>query len=169
MPDQKGARASMAKSRLQKFEYDIDFSTINFRERQDLYRIGKGEQGVLLVEPYKSELLPLWRFRTPEIARESSELLSKKFETYKCDGDFVGMDMARKFLQMGFTRARRYANHRSGRKWSPDHTEVVPRDIDPVKAESAQIFYEAYVKAREDEDYQRMRQEHLDQFSKDVR
>ena len=25
--------------------------------------------------------------------------------------------MARKFLQMGFTRARRYANHSSGRKY----------------------------------------------------
>ena len=27
------------------------------------------------------------------------------------------MDMARKFLEMGFTRARRYANHSSGRKY----------------------------------------------------
>ena len=31
--------------------------------------------------------------------------------------DFVGADMARKFLQMGFTRARRYANHRGGKKY----------------------------------------------------
>ena len=30
---------------------------------------------------------------------------------YKKSGDFIGMDMARKFLEMGFTRARRYANH----------------------------------------------------------
>ena len=26
--------------------------------------------------------------------------------------DFIGMDMCRKFLEMGFTRSRRYANHR---------------------------------------------------------
>lgn len=154
----------MAKSRLQAFDYDVDFAEIDFRERLKLYRVGKGEQGVLLVEPYKSELLPLWRFRTPDIARASSEALTKQFEAYKEQGDFVGMDMARKFLQMGFTRARRYANHKSGRKWSPDHSEVLPLDVDPVKAESAAIFYAAYVQAREDSDYQRMKQEHIDRY-----
>lgn len=39
------------------------------------------------------------------------------FLAYGREGDFVGMDMARKFLQMGMTRARRYANHRSGQKY----------------------------------------------------
>jgi hypothetical protein len=40
------------------FDYDLGFGSIDFRERPDLYLIDKGEQGVLLVEPYKSELLP---------------------------------------------------------------------------------------------------------------
>ena len=31
--------------------------------------------------------------------------------------DFIGMDMCRKFLEMGFTRARRYANHKNGKKY----------------------------------------------------
>ena len=32
--------------------------------------------------------------------------------------DFVGMDMCRKFLEMGFTRGfRRYANHKDGKKY----------------------------------------------------
>ncbi len=146
------------------FDYDLDFASIDFRERPELYRIGKGEQGVLLVEPYKSELLPHWRFRTPEVARESADRLYAMFEGYKENGDFVGMDMARKFLQMGFTRARRYANHKSGRKWSPDKTEVLPLDIDPVKAESAAIFQEVYVRAREDPDYQRLKADHLSRF-----
>ena len=74
------------------------------------------------------------------------------------------MDMARKFLQMGFTRARRYANHKSGRKWSPGREEVLPRDVDEVKADAAAIFYDVYVRAREDADYQRMKQEHLDRY-----
>ena len=157
--------ASGAKRRKQpRFDYDLDFDTIDFRERPDLYRIGTGEQGVLLVEPYKSELLPDWRFRTPEIARESADRLYERFLAYKADGDFVGMDMARKFLQMGFTRARRYANHRSGRKWSPGREAVLPLDIDPVKAASAAIFYDVYVRAREDPDYQRMKQEHLERY-----
>lgn len=98
----------------QPFDYDLDFAAVDFRERPDLYRLGKGEQGVLLVESYESELLPLWRFRTPEQARESADALYQRFLEYKGQGDFGGMDMSRKFLQMGFTRARRYANHRSG-------------------------------------------------------
>jgi hypothetical protein len=40
------------------FDYTLDFKSLDFRQRPDLYRIGRGEQGVLLVEPYKSEILP---------------------------------------------------------------------------------------------------------------
>jgi hypothetical protein len=144
------------------FDYTLDFKTIDFRKQPELYLIGKGEQGVLLVEPYKSEILPHWRFRTPEMARESADQIYALFEGYRDAGDFVGMDMARKFLQMGFTRARRYANHKSGRKWSPDHSDVLPQDIDPVKAESARIFYEVYVRAREDPEYLRLKARHLE-------
>lgn len=50
------------------FDYSLDFEHIDFRKHPEKYRVGKGEQGVLLVEPYKSEILPHWRFRTPEIA-----------------------------------------------------------------------------------------------------
>ena len=143
------------------FDYDLDFAAIDFRERPELYRIGRGEQGVLLVEPYKSELLPLWRFRTPELARESSEALYQRFLEYKRATDFVGMDMARKFLQMGFTRARRYANHRSGRKWTKGRDRMLPLEPDPVKAESASIFFQRYQEAKDDPDYRRMKDEHI--------
>lgn len=142
------------------FDYSLDFATIDFRAHPELYRVGKGEQGVLLVKPYKGELLPLWRFRTPEIAQESADALLARFRAYQADGDSVGMDMARKFLQMGFTRSRRYANHKSGRKWSPDHAEVLPPDVDEEKAESARIFYERYQQAKNDPDYLRRRAEH---------
>ena len=147
--------------KLQPFDYGLDFATIDFRERPDLYRIGKGEQGVLMVEPYKSEILPHWRFRTPDLARASADRIFGLFEEYKAAGDFVGMDMARKFLQMGFTRSRRYANHKSGQKWSPGKTEVLPQEIDPVKAESASIFYEVYVRAKDDPEYLRLKALHL--------
>ena len=84
-----------------KFNYDLDFKSINFREQPQLYRVGRGEQGVLLVEPYKGEILPHWRFKTPEIASESSEKILALFYDYLDKEDFVGADMARKFLQMG--------------------------------------------------------------------
>jgi Domain of unknown function (DUF4385) len=143
-----------------KFNYNQDFKTINFRDHPELYQVGIGEQGVLLVEPYKSELLPHWRFRTPEIAKESSQKLYEMFLDYQAKGDFVGMDMARKFLQMGWTRSRRYANHKTGRKWNNDRSEVLAQEVDPVKAESAAIFYEVYIKAREDKEYQKRMLEH---------
>ncbi len=153
------------------FNYDLDFEKINFRERPDLYRIGKGEQGVLLVEPYKSEILPHWRFKTPEIAQESSEKIYELFEQYLEQDDFVGADMARKFLQMGYTRSRRYANHKSGKKYKgpvPDDKkgqsgahgrEQLPNEPDPVKARSAAIFKEKWDRAKQDERYQQMSQQ----------
>ena len=64
--------------------------------------------------------------------------------------------MARKFLQMGFTRSRRYANHASGNKYDKDHV-VRPQDDSSEtseKAESARIFYGYYLKAKDDPDYQ---------------
>jgi hypothetical protein len=70
-----------------KFDYDLDYKSLDLHAHPELYRIGVRGQGVLLVEPYKGEVL------------------------------LVGMDMARRFLQMGMTRARRYANHKGGRKY----------------------------------------------------
>lgn len=88
----------------------------NHRKSPEKYLVGRGEQGVLMVEPYKSEILPHWRFKTPDIAKASAEKIYEQFLQYQKEEDFVGMDMARKFLQMGYTRARRYANYPGGKK-----------------------------------------------------
>jgi hypothetical protein len=138
---------------MHKFDYTLDFKTIDFRSHPELYRIGKGEQGVLLVEPYKSEILPHWRFKTPEIAVQSAQKIYTLFLAYKAQCDFVGMDMALKFLQMGYTRSRRYANHKSGRKYTKDTKIVLPREEDPIKAESAKIFYAMWQLVKTDPDY----------------
>lgn len=145
------------------FNYDLDFDNINFREQPELYRVGRGEQGVLLVEPYKSEILPHWRFKTPEIARESSEKIYLMYLEYKEAGDFVGMDMARKFLQMGYTRSRRYANYKGGKKYD-ENGEIKERTIDEEKAESAAIFEEKWKIVREDTDYLKLKKEHQKKY-----
>ncbi len=144
-------RASRVKS--SSFDYSLDFKKIDFRARPELYRVGRGEQGVLLVEPYKSEILPFWRFADEDKARQSSEKIFQLFLDYLNNDDFVGADMARKFLQMGYTRARRYANHKGGKKYDgavPDDKkglsgahgrDELPRTPeDPIKAASARIF-----------------------------
>lgn len=146
------------------FDYSLDFANIDFRQHPELYRVGKGEQGVLLVEPYKSEILPHWRFKTPEIARISAARIYEMFLDYQAKEDFTGMDMARKFLQMGYTRARRYANHKSGRKYAEGSKEVLAREEDPVKAEAARIFYEQWRKVREDERYLQLKKVHQEKY-----
>lgn len=153
------------------FDYSLDYDRLNLRERPELYTIGRGEQGVLTVEPYKSELLPHWRFRTPEIARRSAEKLWSMFEEYLADDDFVGADMARKFIQMGYTRARRYANHAGGKKYAGPvpqskkgqsgahgRAELPRSEEDPEKAASAAIFKEFWDRARAHPEYQRQRE-----------
>lgn len=159
------------------FDYSLDFKNINFRQHPELYRVGKGEQGVLLVEPYKSEILPHWRFKTPDIARESSEKIYEIFLIYLEQDDFVGADMARKFLQMGYTRSRRYANHKSGRKYKTNpqkatskeaqteaRKEILPNEVDPIKAESAAIFKEKWMQAKKNEKYLQLMEKHKQMY-----
>ncbi len=49
------------------FDYTLDYKNLDLRKHPELYRTGKGEQGVLLVEPYKSEILPHWKFNTTDV------------------------------------------------------------------------------------------------------
>lgn len=156
-------------------QYSEEYRDIDFRESPEKYQIGRGEQGVLIAEPYKSEILPYWKFATPEKALASADKILELFEEYKKQNDFVGMDMARKYLQMGYTRSRRYANHKGGKKYDGP----VPADKkgqsgahgrstlpntpeDETKAESARIFYEKYTIANTDPTYRRMREMHKD-------
>lgn len=135
--------------------YANDYRNVDFRKNPEKYKIGRGEQGVLMAEPYKSEILPYWKFKTPEVAEKSAKKIYSLFLQYKKQEDFIGMDMARKFLQMGFTRSRRYANHSSGKKYDKDGT-VKKQQKDWAtneKAQSAKIFYGYYEKAKSDKVY----------------
>jgi len=162
------------------FDYSLDFKNIDFRDRPDLYRVGKGEQGVLLVEPYKSEILPYWRFKNPEIAKQSSEKIYEMFLEYLEKDDFVGADMARKFIQMGYTRSRRYANHKSGRKYKQNpqkeltkaavmaaRQEILPNEVDPIKAESAAIFKLKWMEAKNHQKYLQLLAKHKQMYEKE--
>ncbi|WZO97497.1 DUF4385 domain-containing protein [Isosphaeraceae bacterium EP7] len=138
---------------------------VDYLANPEEYRVGKGEQGVLICEPYKGELVPHWRFKTPEIARASSKAIYKLFLGYLRQNDFVGADMARKFLQMGFTRARRYTNYKGGRKYDPkDKHQLEKGTGDPVKAESAQIFFDAWKKAEAKPVYAKMKAEWKEKY-----
>ena len=135
-------------------------SNIDYRKNPHLYEIGRGQQGVLTCEPYKSELYPLWRFKTPEEAQLSCNLIYIKFLEYIEQGDFVGADMAKKYLHMGFTRSRRYWNHSSGRKWTKENGEweVLPFDRNEQRFMDSSLIFQKYWKmAREDIEYLEMK------------
>ncbi|MBL0942440.1 MAG: DUF4385 domain-containing protein [Alphaproteobacteria bacterium] len=135
-------------------------SKVNYRLHPEQYKVGKGEQGVLLCEPYKSEILPYWRFKTPKIAQESSEKIFEMFNDYLSRDEFIGADMARKYLQMGYTRARRYANHQGGLKYDKQTGQELPYAIeDQVKAQSARIFYAKWREAEANPHYQKLKKE----------
>ena len=131
---------------MKEFDYDLDYKSLDFTdaETRKLYRIGRGEQGVLLVRPYTNDICAHWRFVDENTARKSAAKIYSMFNDYGRRQDFIGMDMARKFLEMGFTRARRYANHSSGRKYAEDG-KVRPQEVDwrtNEKAKAAAVFKE---------------------------
>ena len=148
---------------MKEFDYALDYKTLDFTNSstRKLYRIGRGEQGVLLVRPYTEDICKYWRFKDETTARKSASKIYEMFLDYSRESDFIGMDMARKFLEMGFTRARRYANHSSGKKYS-ETGEVLPQDKDALtceKATAARIFKEYRDLAAYDSKYVIMRKE----------
>lgn len=132
---------------------------IDYRGNPEAYRVGKGEQGVLICEPYKTEIGRHWRFKTPDIATKSSEEIFKLFQEYLNKNDFVGADMARKFLQMGYTRARHYANYKGGKKYDKenDYAQLERGTGEIEKAAAAAIFYTKWKAAEADTDYAKMK------------
>ena len=142
------------------FDYKLDYKKLSFRksENRKLYRIGRGEQGVLLVRPYTNIICRNWRFKTPKIAEKSAVTIYHMYRGFRALRDFIGMDMCRKFLEMGFTRARRYANHRDGKKYKDG--KILPQEKDAMtcdKAKSATIFKTFRDMVTKDPKYQSMR------------
>ena len=146
---------------MKEFNYKFDYKNTMFMPNDKRYRIGRGEQGVLLVRPYTDDICKLWRFKTPTEAFVSSTKILFEYHVYKDKEDFVGMDMCRKFLEMGFTRARRYANHKDGKKYDKDGN-VKPQEKDWAtsdKAKSANIFKQARDRVTSDPIYIHMRKQ----------
>lgn len=148
---------------MKEFDYALDYKVLDFTlpENRKLYRIGRGEQGVLMCRPYAEDICKHWRFKDVDTARKSSTKIYEMYCDYKRQKDFIGMDMARKFLEMGFTRSRRYANHKDGKKYDSSGS-VLPQEKDAltsVKAMAAMVFKNIRDRVANDPEYVRMRKE----------
>ena len=146
---------------MKEFNYNLNYKRLKFKPNDKRYRIGRGEQGVLLVRPYTDDICKYWKFKTPEIAFESASRILFLYHQYKEKKDFVGMDMCRKFLEMGFTRSRRYANHKDGRIYDEKFNRL-PQEQDALtsaKAVSARVFRNARNVVTKDPIYVTMRKQ----------
>ena len=47
---------------MKEFDYELDYKRLDFtdEETRKLYRIGRGEHGVLLVRPYTNDICAHW-------------------------------------------------------------------------------------------------------------
>ncbi len=68
--------------------------------------------------------------------------------------------MARKYLQMGYTRAMRYAKYPGGQKYEGGKEREPQEWYDDEKREIAKRFEAKWEQVREDEQYQRLKDQH---------
>lgn len=146
------------------FDYEQDFTSINFRNHPERYQVGRGEQGVLLVEPNRVKSCPGGAIKTfhpqPNQLKKSTSCL--RF--------IAGMMILLEWIwpenlyRWGiYTRARRYANYKGGKKYAEDGS-TRERGNDPMKAGAAAVFKKWWDKIRMDEDYLQRKREHISRW-----
>jgi hypothetical protein len=144
-------------------EYDLDF-----RDHPERYRHTSDERGAFKIEPYKSELLPEWGVATLAEAEDGAETIYQQYQRYREREEFVGMDMARKYLQMGWTRAMRYAKYPGGQKYERTDGERVERDpqewYDAEKRDIALVYREYLDDVRDDPAYEQAKRRHRERY-----
>ncbi|KAI5450603.1 hypothetical protein NCC49_002862 [Naganishia albida] len=135
---------------------------IDYRAHPELYKILRGEMNVFKTQPYSDELKVLWRFKDEATARRSSAQLYERFEGFRDNADFVGMDVTRKFIQMGRTRSLRYALRPGGRKYDKTTGQEMKRTgkvADDSKLKGAKIFEACLKRIEGDEVYAKAKKE----------
>ena len=70
---------------MKEFDYGLDYKQLDFTdpETRKLYRIGRGEQGVLLVRPYTNDICAHWRFVDEPTARKSADKIYQMYLGFK--------------------------------------------------------------------------------------
>ena len=68
----------------------LNYKNLNLRLQAEFYSMAEGEQSVLIVEPYKSEILPFWKFKMPADAKKSTAAIKKLFKAFKKQDDIAG-------------------------------------------------------------------------------
>ena len=143
---------------MKEFDYDLDYKSLDFTdaETRKLYRIGRGEQGVLVRSTLT--IYAYWRFVDEPTVRKSVIRYTKCSVDLKTTG-LHWYGHGAEILGDGFYRARRHVNHSSGRKYDKMSGKVRPQDTigEQIQSKGCCIFKEVRDKAAYDPEYQRMR------------
>lgn len=127
------------------------------------YRIrNRGDDG-MSIEPYRSHLNNMWYFHTAELAQQSANELWNRFLDYYWHGDFIGMDMARKFVQMGMVCSQYIEDLSRGET----HAEAVHGETNSERkrvgltSEAALIYKGALAEMRRHSGYMKYREKFM--------
>jgi len=74
---------------------------INYKVKPLLYEVTECFGGMYTCEPYKTKFLKVWKFSNPKSAKLSASKIKDMFFLYLKEEDFVGADLAKKFLKAG--------------------------------------------------------------------
>ena len=123
---------------------------INYEAQPQRYPLDMDDEHVLSVAPYSERLLPYWRFASTTETALSAAQLYEWYIRYKEAGDFVGMDVARRLLRLGLTRAR------------VAQPVAVEQPDAPPQPTAAAIFSKTFRMVDNDPDFAVMRQAHAE-------
>ena len=101
-------------------------------------------------EPYRAAIMAHWRIEPFDAAAESAAEIYELYLRYREAGDFAGMEMARRALQLGFNEAR---------------SKIPPGPPTfPLRPKPADVFWKTYRMVRNDPAFAEMRQAYLASF-----
>ncbi|ABV73679.1 hypothetical protein A1E_03750 [Rickettsia canadensis str. McKiel] len=81
---------------------------IDYRKCPEAYRVGQGEQRVLICQPYTMQFCLIGSLTLLKLLKKVVKKIYEIFLKFLENNDFVGADIVRKYLQMGFTRSTHY-------------------------------------------------------------
>ena len=131
------------------------------------YQIGDPGDGVMNPEPYWSHLNAMWHFGTDSLAQKSCAKLWKWFLYYHYYGDFIGMDMVRKFIELGtmcatYMEDLRHGRTRYGVEAGQGEMGAV-RKCGELTSDAALIFREALDQLQSHPGYLKSREEFIEE------
>lgn len=134
---------------------------INVKEHPELYIVDNNLKGIYSFEPYKSELLPLFKYKSVKGAKRSIDKLKYRFNKYLENQDFIGCNLTLKYLKAGYIFSQRYSRYENGRRYE-DGEEKEPlkiKDRDKEKMEITRMYKKVWEEVRSSEDYKKLKKE----------